>query len=98
VPFYAALPLSTIDWSLSDGKRDIPIEERAASEVTHVTGRLEDGSFATVEVVAPGSSAANPAFDVTPARLVTGIITERGLAAGPGGLLGLYPEKRTKAA
>jgi methylthioribose-1-phosphate isomerase len=94
VPFYAALPSTTIDWSLSDGVRDIPIEERSASEVTQITGRTADGRIATVDVVAPGSAAANPAFDVTPARLVTGIITERGVAAASSdGLLGLYPER-----
>ena len=99
VPFYAALPFSTIDWTLSDGVRQIPIEERPAREVTHMSGRAEDGSVVTVEIVAPGSAAANPAFDVTPARLVTGIITERGIAAASReGLLELYPEKRPEAA
>jgi methylthioribose-1-phosphate isomerase len=99
VPFYAALPFSTIDWTLSDGVREIPIEERAAVEVTHMTGRTQDGSVVAVEIVAPGSGAANPAFDVTPARLVTGIITERGVAeASREGLLALYPEKRPGAA
>ena len=99
VPFYAALPFSTIDWALSDGVRDIPIEERSAAEVTHMTGRTQDGSVVAVEIVAPGSAAANPAFDVTPARLVTGIITERGVAgASRAGLLELYPEKRPGAA
>jgi methylthioribose-1-phosphate isomerase len=99
VPFYAALPSTTIDWSLSDGVRDIPIEERAASEVTQVTGRTADGRIATVDVVAPGSAAANPAFDVTPARLVTGIITERGVAAASReGLTALYPERAGRAA
>jgi methylthioribose-1-phosphate isomerase len=94
VPFYAALPSTTIDWSLSDGVRDIPIEERPASEVTQITGRTADGRITTVDVAAPGSAAANPAFDVTPARLVTGIITERGVAAASReGLLGLYPER-----
>jgi len=94
VPFYAALPSSTIDWSLADGVRDVPIEERAAREVTHVRGRAEDGRLLEVEVVAPGSAVANPAFDVTPARLVTGIITERGVAAASrAGLLSLYPER-----
>ena len=98
VPFYAALPFSTIDWTLSDGVAEIPIEERDGREVTHLTGRLADGSFATVEVVSPGSPVANPAFDVTPARLVTGIITERGVcAASREGLLGLYPERRRAA-
>ena len=98
IPFYAALPFSTIDWTLSDGVRDIPIEERDAREVTHLTGRTDDGAFATVAVVSPGSPVANPAFDVTPARLVTGIITERGVcAATEEGLAGLYPERRKAA-
>ena len=99
VPFYAALPLSTIDWALHDGSRDIPIEERPAREVTHVTGEAEDGAIHTVAVVSPGSPAANPAFDVTPARLVTGVITERGVAAASReGLLALYPERRVGTA
>jgi methylthioribose-1-phosphate isomerase len=94
VPFYAALPSSTIDWTLEDGVRDVPIEERSAREVTHVQGRADDGRMLEVEVVAPGSAVANPAFDVTPARLVTGIITERGIAsASREGLLSLYPER-----
>jgi methylthioribose-1-phosphate isomerase len=94
VPFYAALPSSTIDWTLEDGVRDIPIEERSPREVTHVRGRAEDGRLTDVEVVAPGSAVANPAFDVTPARLITGIITERGVApASRAGLLSLYPER-----
>jgi methylthioribose-1-phosphate isomerase len=94
VPFYAALPFSTIDWTLSDGVREIPIEERSAREVTHMTGRAADGAIVTVEIVAPGSPAANPAFDVTPARLVTAIVTERGIAAASReGLAGLYPDR-----
>jgi methylthioribose-1-phosphate isomerase len=93
VPFYAALPWSTIDWSLDDGVAQIPIEERSGREVTHVRGRADDGSLHEVAVVAPGSPVANPAFDVTPAHLVTGIITERGVApASRAGLLSLYPE------
>jgi len=95
VPFYVALPSSTIDWTISDGVREIPIEERAAREVTHVTGRTSDGKVLTVELTAPGSPAANPAFDVTPARLVTGFITERGVAAATReGLLKLFPERK----
>ncbi len=95
VPFYAALPFSTIDWSLNDGVKEIPIEERSAREVTHMTGRAEGGAIVTVQIAAPGSRSANPAFDVTPARLVTGIITERGLArAAAEGLLALYPERK----
>jgi len=94
VPFYAALPSSTIDWTIEDGVRDVPIEERAVREVTHVRGRADDGRVIDVEVVAPGSPVANPAFDVTPARLVTGIITERGVApASRAGLAALYPER-----
>jgi len=93
VPFYVALPFSTIDWGLDDGF-DIPIEERPGDEVTRMTGRMDDGSVVTVDIAAPGSAAANPAFDVTPARLVTGLITERGVCkASHEGLLGLYPEQ-----
>ena len=92
VPFYVALPSSTIDWTLADG-RDIPIEERSQDEVLKVAGRLPDGKVATVEIAAPGSSAANPGFDVTPARLVTGLITERGTcAATTQGLSSLFPK------
>jgi methylthioribose-1-phosphate isomerase len=79
VPFYVAMPLSTLDLSLQDGLRDITIEERSAREVTHIVGRATDGSSIEVQLVPDGSPAANPAFDVTPARLVTGFITERGL-------------------
>ena len=80
VPFYVALPSSTIDWALESG-RDIPIEERSEDEVLTMTGRTADGKVVTVEIAAPGSPAANPGFDVTPARLVTGLITERGICA-----------------
>jgi methylthioribose-1-phosphate isomerase len=91
VPFYVALPSSTIDWSLNCG-RDIPIEERSADELLKMTGRLPDGRLATVEIAAPGSPGANPAFDVTPARLVTGFITERGVCdASEQGLRSLFP-------
>jgi methylthioribose-1-phosphate isomerase len=79
IPFWVALPSSTIDWTIRDGLADIPIEERSASEVTTMTGRALDGSIATVRIVPTSSPAANPAFDVTPARLVSGLITERGL-------------------
>jgi methylthioribose-1-phosphate isomerase len=94
VPFWVALPHSTLDMRVRDGVAEIPIEERAAAEVTDMTGRTADGRIETVRVVSPGSPAANPAFDVTPARLVTGLITERGrCAATEQGLLELYPEK-----
>jgi len=97
VPFYVALPSSTIDWSLPSG-RDIPIEERSSDEVLKLTGRTTDGRLATVEIAAPGSAAANPGFDITPARLVTGFITERGVcAASETGLRGLFPQSETKA-
>ena len=92
VPFYVALPSSTIDWTLASGDT-IPIEFRDEAEVTKVTGRLPDGAIATVEIVPAGSHAANPGFDVTPARLVTGFITERGVcAANEAGLRSLFPE------
>ena len=91
VPFYIALPSPTIDWTVAKGV-DIPIEERAAEEVEKVQGRAADGALASVTVVPPGSAAANPAFDVTPARLVTGLITERGIAdASRDGLRKLFP-------
>jgi methylthioribose-1-phosphate isomerase len=91
VPFYVALPHSTIDWTIEDGFK-IPIEERSSDEVLTMPGRLPDGSVVTVEIAAPGSAAGNPAFDVTPARLVTGLITERGICEASGqGLKKLYP-------
>jgi len=94
VPFYVALPSPTIDWTLADGMA-IPIEERSGDEVTRIPGRLDDGTVAAVTITPKGSPAANPAFDVTPARLVTGLITERGVCpATPEGLIGLFPEHR----
>ncbi|WP_368416188.1 S-methyl-5-thioribose-1-phosphate isomerase [Falsiroseomonas sp.] len=94
VPFWVALPHSTLDMRVRDGVAEIPIEERHAAEVTDLTGRTADGRIETIRVVADGSGAANPAFDVTPARLVTGLITERGRAeASEAGLAALYPEK-----
>ncbi|PWR03617.1 S-methyl-5-thioribose-1-phosphate isomerase [Meridianimarinicoccus roseus] len=93
VPFYVALPSPTIDWTVADGLREIPIEDRAATEVSHVQGRDAAGGIASVEVTPAGSGVANPAFDVTPARLVTGLITERGICpASRAGLAGLFPE------
>ena len=94
VPFYVALPSSTIDWSVADGVTGIPIEERSQAEVTDITGRTASGEIVTVRVAASGSPAANPAFDVTPGRLVSGLITERGVcAASLAGLHALYPEQ-----
>lgn len=93
VPFYAALPGSTIDWGMRDGVAEIPIEERSAREVTHMSGLTADGAVTEVRLTPQGSPARNFAFDVTPARLVTGVITERGLcAASEAGLSGLFPD------
>jgi len=94
VPFYVALPSPTIDWTVHDGVKEIPIEERNSAEVTFVQGRNADGAIASVRIAPDGSPAANPAFDVTPARLITGLITERGVAtASPAGLKALFPER-----
>ncbi|MEX0694251.1 MAG: S-methyl-5-thioribose-1-phosphate isomerase [Rhodospirillales bacterium] len=93
VPFYVALPSPTIDWTLEDGM-DIPIEERSADEVTKIQGRTALGEVVTVEIVPEGTLGGNPAFDVTPARLVTGLITERGVCkASRGGLAGMFPDR-----
>ncbi|MEQ8267290.1 MAG: S-methyl-5-thioribose-1-phosphate isomerase [Parvibaculum sp.] len=95
VPFYVALPHTTIDWTLTDGVAQIPIEERSPLEVTHMTGRAENGEIVTVEISAPGSAALNYGFDVTPARYVTGLVTERGVCpASREGLASLYPERK----
>ncbi len=96
VPFHIAVPHSTIDWTLDDGA-DIPIEERSAEEVLVMTGRTKDGKVVPVEIAAPGSPARNDAFDVTPARLITGFITERGLCpASREGLASLYRDRAGK--
>ncbi|KWV43955.1 methylthioribose-1-phosphate isomerase [Bradyrhizobium macuxiense] len=94
VPFFVALPSPTIDFSIDDGVRQIPIEQRAAREVTHLTGRTSDGRIETVRVVPEGSPTANFGFDVTPARLVTGLITERGvLKPDRAALASAFPER-----
>jgi methylthioribose-1-phosphate isomerase len=94
VPFYAAVPGPTIDWSVSDALREIPIEQRGTGELLQVQGRTADGRLDTVGIGAEGMAAANPAFDVTPARLVTAIITDRGISpASREGLAGLYRDK-----
>ena len=91
VPFYVALPASTIDWTIGDGVAEIPIEARSAEDVTHIQGRGADGAITSVQLTPTGSAGFNPAFDVTPARLVTGLITERGVAAATeAGLRELY--------
>ncbi len=95
VPFYAALTGPTIDWEITDGVAQVPIEERSADEVRFMRGRTASGDLATIDILPAGSPAANPAFDVTPARLVTGIITERGVCpATADGLRKLFPEGR----
>ena len=92
VPFYVALPSPTIDWTMASG-RDIPIEERSGKEVSHLTGRTADGRIETIQITPDGSPLGNPAFDITPARLVTALVTERGVCdASPEGLVGLFPE------
>jgi methylthioribose-1-phosphate isomerase len=94
VPFYVAAPSSSIDFTLSDGVREIPIEERASNEVSHISGRTADGRVETVEIIPVGSACANPAFDVTPARYVTGLITERGvIAAEREAIAAAFPER-----
>ena len=98
VPFYVALPSPTIDWGMADGVKEIPIEERDGREVTDLTGITADGRIETIRVTPAGSPAANYGFDVTPARLVTGLVTERGVCpATRDGLLGLFPEQRAVA-
>jgi methylthioribose-1-phosphate isomerase len=93
VPFYVCLPSTTIDWSCADGVRDIPIEQRDRAEVLEVRGRLADDSSASVCIAAADTPVANYAFDVTPARLVSGLITERGIvAATPRDLAGAFPD------
>jgi methylthioribose-1-phosphate isomerase len=99
VPFYVALPSPTIDFSVDDGIREIPIEQRGADEVTHMTGLAADGRIETVRIVPAGSPVANYGFDVTPARLVTGLITERGvLGATSAALAAAFPERIAAAA
>ncbi len=94
VPFYVALPSTTIDWTLADGIAEIPIEQRSGDEVSRISGRAESGDLTTVTITPEGSPVANYAFDVTPARLVTGLITERGVAeASRDGLAALFPDR-----
>jgi methylthioribose-1-phosphate isomerase len=94
VPFYVALPSPTIDFTVADGIAEIPIEERSADEVATMTGRTADGRIETVRIVPDGSAVANYGFDVTPARLVTGLITERGvIGASRAALAGAFPDR-----
>jgi methylthioribose-1-phosphate isomerase len=93
VPFYVALPSPTIDWTVEDGLAEIPIEARDPREVTHVQGLMPDGRIGAVQVTPEETEGENPAFDVTPARLVTGLITERGICeASAEGLARLFPD------
>ena len=95
VPFYVALPSPTIDWTVRDGVVEIPIEERGSHEVTHVQGRDPEGRVVMVQISPDGTPARNPAFDVTPAHLVTGLITERGIcAATPDAMAAMFPDRR----
>ena len=95
VPFYVALPSSTFDWNMRDGVHDIPIEQRGAEEVKFISGRTANGEIETVLLTPENSPVANYGFDVTPARLVTGLITERGVVApNEEAILSLYPEKK----
>jgi methylthioribose-1-phosphate isomerase len=99
VPFYVALPSSTVDWRISDGVREIPIEERSQDEVALMSGETAAGTIETVRVVPRGSPVSNYAFDVTPARLVTGLITERGVCpASEAGLTSLFPDEESDKA
>ena len=99
IPFYVGLPHYTIDWTLGDGVAEIPIEQREGGEVSHIRGIDDRGQGAIVRLVPEGTKVGNYAFDVTPARLVSGLITERGVCeASRAGLLGLYPEQTDKAA
>jgi methylthioribose-1-phosphate isomerase len=94
VPFYVALPSPTLDFKVADGVAEIPIEERSADEVTTMTGRTADGRIESVRIVPDGSAVANFGFDVTPARLVTGLITERGvIEASPKALAAAFPDR-----
>jgi methylthioribose-1-phosphate isomerase len=101
VPFYVAMPMSTLDMALQDGLVEIPIEERSGRELTHVWGRAADGEVLEVQVTPAGSAAGNPAFDVTPARLVTGLVTEHGVVAADAaairGLQALCASTRSRA-
>ena len=93
VPFYVALPSPTIDWTVSDGGADIPIEDLGEREVTHVMGRNKAGELTEVQVTPDGTTGGNPAFDVTPNRLVSGLITERGICdASEAGLTAMFPD------
>jgi methylthioribose-1-phosphate isomerase len=93
VPFYVCLPSTTIDWSIRDGLKHVPIEQRDGSEVSQVTGRLANGDIGQVTITPDGTEIANYAFDITPARLVTGLITERAVVeASEAALVAAFPD------
>ncbi|MDB5650027.1 MAG: Methylthioribose-phosphate isomerase, partial [Hyphomicrobiales bacterium] len=94
VPFYVAAPSSSIDFTIENAHRDIPIEQRSAQEVTHMSGETDAGEIATIRIVQEKSPVMNFAFDITPGRLVTGLITERGvIAATEDALAHAFPER-----
>ena len=96
IPFYVALPSSTIDFTMRDGVREIPIEQRDGEEVSHMEGELENGQIAKMRIVNPGSAVANYGFDVTPAKYITGLITERGVCeANPADIYKLFPDSKS---
>ena len=98
MPFYVALPSPTIDFSVADGLAEVPIEERSGEEVATIAGLTADGRIEMVRIVPEGSAVANYGFDVTPARLVTGLITERGvIAATREALAEAFTERATAA-
>jgi methylthioribose-1-phosphate isomerase len=99
VPLYVGLPSPSIDWTIRDGIKEIPIEQRGGEELSRISGRLADGTVVTVDIAPEGSAMANYAFDVTPSRLITALVTERGVCpATAEGLLALFPERAaTKA-
>jgi methylthioribose-1-phosphate isomerase len=93
IPFYVAAPSTSIDWAITDGLKNIPIEQRDSQEVSHISGKLNDGTITTVQVLPDGCNTRNDAFDVTPANLITGFITERGISeANQQSLSRLFPE------
>jgi methylthioribose-1-phosphate isomerase len=93
VPFYVCLPGTTIDWTIADGVNEVPIEQRDASEVTEISGKLANGEITSVRIAPADTAVANYAFDVTPARLVTGLITERAIvAAVPEDIARIFPD------
>ncbi|MHB8988184.1 MAG: S-methyl-5-thioribose-1-phosphate isomerase [Desulfobulbia bacterium] len=95
VPFYVALPSSTFDWGIRDGLSEIPIEQRSGEEITHIRGLNEAAEMTTIAIAPPATPCANYGFDVTPARLITGLISERGvMQASEGDILRLYPEQK----